>query len=705
MSKSKYPLLKSLPSFVCLSLILATFNNCGGGFTALSKDSSSNASSVVVPSRFSRVTQILNANCVSCHRSGGSAGQARLDFETEAQFISAGMITPGDPAASKLIFRLKNYPDTQVTNRNMPTVGQLSNDDYGVLYGWVAQMSDTVGPFSCDANQLIEDKLVSSNLKRHSRRQYINTLYDLISVALPRNTAVQIVDQAIGQTTLLQDGGEHARFDSSIVNQTIRSYFDISNSLANSLTTDPNFSTFINGYVALNRGTCTTVNISNISVACVDQFITNFSLYALRRPIRTNQTPSELQLFRDTYTLAGGGRAGMNAAVFKMLLSPHFLFQIEDAENVIANTSESIYRLSSFAIVSRLTYMFWNSMPDTYLLNQAQTLDLSADGNFLTVLDYVANHVKSGDSMKEFVREWLHLDSIPEFATNNPGLTYLANGLTLDSSLRDAMIHEIEDLGEYAYRTNKPFSTLFSSNISFARDSRLMNIYGLNTPSPVTVDDQNAVRFPSSDPRSGILTRAALLIGGTEIENPVKRGIRVRREVMCLSLENPPGELIGALTPPPPNPNITTRERYSQSTSAPICMSCHQYINSFGFALGSFNAIGRFQVREPVFDLNGGFSGNTLPVNTQVDLSTSLAPGLSAANSNELSSLVGSQSSTQRCFTEKFYRFSISRAEDRTKESCRLNSMYSQLQRSRSLKDFIKTMSLNDEFRLRRLQR
>ena len=297
--------------------------------------------------------------------------------------------------------------------------------------------------------------------------------------------------------------------------------------------------------------------------------------------------------------------------------------------------------------------------------------------------------------------EWLHLSKTPQFATNNPILNYLADGLTLNASLRTAMVNEVQELGAYVFTNNQKFMDLFTSDISFARDSRLVSIYGVSGAAPANVTSSNAIRFPAGQ-RSGILSRAALLVGGTELANPIKRGVHIRKDILCLKLDNPPAD--ASLAPPPIDVNRSTRERYDLATSASSCVGCHQYINTLGHAFGSYNSYGKYGTSEPIFDSSGTFTGRYLPISTQVDLTTSIGPGLSASGPGELSVIVANQNSTLKCFSEKALRFAEGRDENAAKEGCRLNSLYTKLKQAQSLKDFFKSVAQDPEFRHRLTQ-
>jgi hypothetical protein len=82
----------------------------------------------------------------------------------------------------------------------------------------------------------------------------------------------------------------------------------------------------------------------------------------------------------------------------------------------------------------------------------------------------------------------------------------------------------------------------------------------------------------------------------TASSSPIHRGVFVARSVLGRPLKPPPE----AFTPLPAelHPNLSTRERVMLQTKPDACIKCHGMINPLGFALESFDAIGRFRQNE-----------------------------------------------------------------------------------------------------------
>ena len=91
---------------------------------------------------------------------------------------------------------------------------------------------------------------------------------------------------------------------------------------------------------------------------------------------------------------------------------------------------------------------------------------------------------------------------------------------------------------------------------------------------------------------------------------PIHRGVFVARKLLGRTLRPPPE----AVTPLSPDlhPNLSTRQRTIEQTSAKECQSCHAMINPLGFSLENFDAVGRSRQREKEKDIDASGSYNTL---------------------------------------------------------------------------------------------
>lgn len=701
----------ALLSIMILTWVTTSMNACSAPMHSLTSTSSSSSNGLEVE-LFAKVKSILDNNCVSCHTTGGSAGN--LNFANSTDFVRSGMIVPGAPNRSKLIFRLKNFVDPTATNNNMPQGRpQISDADYQLLYSWILEMPAAQSPYVCNENAIDYTRIAATNSKRLSLRQYRNTLIDLLAPAITANTARTIVDTAMNGVYFPEDTGVHFKRESNVFNgDHAQGFFDVADRLAQAVSTNAGHTQSVLTYfINLSPGACTSTTASSLSTVCRSRLVNNLGSRTMRRPLRTPDQNVRLETgvvvdeatpLLSEFGSSGSAQEGLNRLLFRLLVSPHFLTQTED-QNLVGQRyqNSNVYWLSSYAIISRLSYRFWNTMPDETLWNFAAAEDLSTDAGYLRVLNYVlSQNQKLDDSLREYFNQWLKLDRTPQFTPNSRFA--LISNVSFNSQLRQDMINEIEELGSYTARNRGSFERLFTTDISFARSSGLMNLYGQSTPAPTSITDSNAVRFPASQ-RAGILTRGAMLVSGSEIPNPIIRGFHVRKDILCLDLGRPPSNALDVFNNTSVPHVLSTREKVQIKTSGSSCVDCHNVINPLGFAFSNYNSFGSYITQEPIFSQTSNAIQTTVPVDSNVNLSPILGGTVTAAGPVEYSRIIAQQQSAKVCFAEKMMRYTFNRDVSSTADACRLERIYNNLDASGYVLDTLRSSAMDNEFRLRRI--
>lgn len=656
-------------------------------------------------SRFDAMKQVLQAKCMSCH-TGSTTSAPNFNLATEEEFINRGLVVAGSLAESKLVFRLRNYTvDNGV--RNMPPTGALTGTEYTLITNWVSMLTRIVPPtvngneFVCNPNELPD----SLNARRLSKNEYFNSLRSLFSRALGTTETDALLTQHNVFARVPEDVSiTFATGDKNFSAVHAYEFFAIANSLSAGLIEGTRLSQFVSTFINYNRGTCAYTDAANLNLDCRATLARNFLLRAWGRPAETTNTNmnNELASFMQEFQLATSTAAGIEAIIFKALLSPQFLYHLQISVETTADPQ--VHRLTSYAIARRIAFIFNQTLPDETLLNLAATRNLADETSFIEAVNYATQNLDS--SLSQFTREWLHIKQLPAYRDQtHPKFQLITQGLTANENLKSVMIREVTDLVNYIAKNNRPVSELFTSNVSLARDPNLMQLYGQNTPAPVTVTEQNAVRFPAGE-RSGLLTRAAMLFSGSHSENPILRGIHIRKYLMCLQMSDPPPGLpADSFTPPALDANLTTRQRYHNKTSGTSCVGCHSQINPVGFAFSKYNAFGAFQNTEPIFDVNNQLVNN-LSTDARVNLQLALAINLDTTDAMDFSEYVSRSKEFKKCITEKFYTYANGLSEKPASNiSCSMNRMYQGLDAGSTLQDFFKSTVLDSRFRFRKIDR
>ena len=345
---------------------------------------------------------------------------------------------------------------------------------------------------------------------------------------------------------------------------------------------------------------------------CAVSIIERLAGEAYRRPL-TSEDIVGLMGFYDQGAEDGNFEIGVRTALQAILSHPSFVFRMEQEPEGVGPGEN--YVLSDLSLASRLSFFLWGTIPDEELLEVA-TEGRLADQAVLEeqVMRMVADPRSEALSTR-FAAQWLRLQSLDGVAPqSNLYPDY-------NRQIAEALRRETELLFDHLVRANRSLMELFTADYTFV-NGRLARYYGL----PYSGGGEEFARVQVSDPnRIGLLGHGSVLTL-TSLPNrtsPVLRG----KWVMEVLLGTPP-------PPPPPNVpafeaspdaaggrRLTTRERIEAHAAAPVCNSCHRFIDPIGLALDNFDATGKWRVRENMvpLDTRGNFYDGT-PISSPEDL-------------------------------------------------------------------------------------
>src|SRR5690606_4549677 len=102
--------------------------------------------------------------------------------------------------------------------------------------------------------------------------------------------------------------------------------------------------------------------------------------------------------------------AGIQRALQAMLVSPNFLFRVEqDPENAPAGGS---HRISDLELASRLSFFLWSSIPDEELLSLAEQGKLRDPKVLRGQVSRMVADRRSNSLVENFAGQWLFLRNV-----------------------------------------------------------------------------------------------------------------------------------------------------------------------------------------------------------------------------------------------------------------------------------------------------
>ncbi len=315
---------------------------------------------------------------------------------------------------------------------------------------------------------------------------------------------------------------------------------------------------------------------------CAEKIISTLVRRAYRRPVNDQDLPQLMKLYNQGAE-EGGFEGGIRLALQKILVSPEFLFLVElDPQGAEPG---SVYRVSDLELASRLSFFLWSSIPDDELLQLAERGELKNEVVLESQVMRMLADPRSAALVSNFAGQWLFLRNLAHI---QPDPAAFPN---FDDNLRDALRKETELLIDSMLHEDKSVAAILDSDYTFINE-RLAEHYGIEG---VYGAEFRRVKV-EDDARRGLLGQASIL-AVTSYPNrtaPTIRGKWVLEQLL-------------GIPPPPPPPNVpslgendgtrimTMRERMEQHSTNPKCAVCHRLMDPIGFALESFDGLGRWR--------------------------------------------------------------------------------------------------------------
>jgi len=327
-----------------------------------------------------------------------------------------------------------------------------------------------------------------------------------------------------------------------------------------------------------------------------------FAARAWRRPIAADEREAILAGYRDDRDDGLEHDPALRAALARVLSSPWFLYRVEEPAR-----GPRWQPVTGVELASRLSFLLWDSIPDSELMAAAPRLHEPAvmeeqlrrmlkDGRtrgmaeelgarWLGVRDFVANH---GRSLKDF----------PEFTP----------------AVRDSLAEEPVWFFEDLFVHDRPVIDVITADAVVVNDvlAKHYQIPGVNGP------EWRRVEKVAAHGRGGLLGFGAVLAkhSAAARTSPIKRGAWVA-QILGERLPNPPAD-VPPLPETPPD-GLTVREITEFHTKDARCSGCHSRIDPYGISLERFDALGRLR---PAADLKPGETRATLRDGTVIDDAT-----------------------------------------------------------------------------------
>jgi hypothetical protein len=313
--------------------------------------------------------------------------------------------------------------------------------------------------------------------------------------------------------------------------------------------------------------------------ACASEILHTLARRAYRRPVSAADVAPLLAFFRDG--AEQGFDAGVQLALKRLLVSPEFLFRVE--QDPAGAAPGSVYTVSDLTLASRLSFFLWSSIPDDELLSSAERGELRDAATLERQVRRMLADERATAFTENFAGQWLYLrnlDAVVPVQSVFPDF---------DDTLRQGLKRETELFFGSIVQEDRSALDLLRADYTYVNE-RVARLYGLPN---VKGNHFRRVALPEDSPRRGLLGHGSIL---TVTSYPHRTSPVVRGKWI---LEN----LLGVPPPPPPpdvpeledsseGETLTMRERLAKHRANPSCATCHNLMDPLGFALENYSAVG-----------------------------------------------------------------------------------------------------------------
>ena len=305
-------------------------------------------------------------------------------------------------------------------------------------------------------------------------------------------------------------------------------------------------------------------------------FSLRFAQLAYRRPLTDEQKADLVAI----YAGAVAPEVAAKRAFIFTLSNPAFLYP-------------GIGPQDDYAVASRLALALWDSVPDAPLLKSAAAGQLKTEAQVRQHAQRMMKDPRAKAKLRDVLHDGLHVEEGAEIAKDQKEYPGFDQGLVMD--LRTSLDLFTENI---VWSEQSDYRQLLLGD-TILMNQRLAKFYGQQVApgdgfQPVKMD---------ADQRAGVLTHPYLLatFSYTKSTSPIHRGVFLTRNILGRMLKPPPMAI--AFMDDKFDPSFTMREKVTELTSKPACMSCHVTINPLGFSFERFDAVGRVRAtdnRKPV---------------------------------------------------------------------------------------------------------
>ena len=301
---------------------------------------------------------------------------------------------------------------------------------------------------------------------------------------------------------------------------------------------------------------------------------------AYRRPLSEKEKTDLPELYQAIRGKKAEHDEAIRSVLARVFVSPGFLFRIENAP-----AGKVAGPIDGYEQATRLSYFLWSSAPDAELLALAAAGKLSDP----TVIEAQAKRMMQDPKVRalavEFGTQWIHARDFAAFNEKNEKMFP-----TFTPELRKAMDEEGVLFFQDLFQADRPLMNILNADYVFV-NGLLASHYAIpNVVGPEWRRVEGARQYG----RGGMLAFGSVQSkqAASSRTSPTLRGNWVAETLLGEKLPLPPAD-VPKLPEESSENGLSVRQLTEKHASDASCVVCHVRIDPYGFALESFDSIGR----------------------------------------------------------------------------------------------------------------
>lgn len=391
--------------------------------------------------------------------------------------------------------------------------------------------------------------------------------------------------------------------------------------------------------------------------ACYTEVAETIGHLAWRRAPTSDEIDEIVNIALEGESWGGDFETGLKYELVRILLSPDFIYVVETGVQDEAEPEE--YWLTGPEMVTRMSLLFIGRTPSLALLEAAEAGNYDDVASLEALAVSMLADTRAPDAVSEFFAEYLALGDIPGKDIEKFPL--------YSEELVESMLQETELLlRDIIWTQDTDFRTFIEADYTFV-DANLAELYGIAPPA----NAWDRVQLPPEQNRAGFISHASVLARNSHGDgnSPTRRGNYLQQRLLCYAIPPPPPDVNPQLPEIPEDTEMTLRELLETiHLEVDSCANCHVHMDTLGFTLGNYDALGAWRTEEP----------NGLPIDPVVeyDLFGTMA------GAADLAANIAMDPRTGRCIVNNVIRFGRGSLESPSHDGDYLDALYASFEAS-----------------------